>query len=139
MSMRLQLKTAEWQTRTICQFVAAAAPVTGDSNPLLDAAAAISVTLPGERGDDELDEMRGEPTGYVTHEEGMRRMRQAAGSAPVDNLSVDSDGNVTGDTLTAEQPDLGKAADANAPGSFEMFMNLLGNGGTPAPRGPVPT
>jgi hypothetical protein len=117
---------------------------TAGRNPLADLAAEISLFPQQTAEDDELDEMRGEPEGWVTHEEGMRRMRQAAGgsaapSAPLDTLTADADGNVVGTTLTAEQPGPGESAGANAPGSFESFMTMFGGGGTPAPRGPVPS
>jgi pyridoxal biosynthesis lyase PdxS len=119
---------------------------TGGRNPLSDLAAEISIRAPAKSPeDDELDRMRGESTGYVTHEEGMRQMRKAAGgsatpSRATDTLTVDADGNATGSTLTSEvAPEEQAAADANAPGSFEAFMLAFGGGGTPPPRGPIPS
>ena len=113
---------------------------TGGRNPLADLASEISIRPPGRSAeDDELDRMRGESDGWVTHEEGMRRMRKAAGgsaapSRATDTLTVDADGNVTGSVLTSElAPEEQEAADANAPGSFEAFMLAFGGGGdTPA-------
>jgi hypothetical protein len=150
MEEEVRLKALEWQTKTLCHFIAATVQFdldkTGGRNPLSDLAAEISIRPPAKSPeDDELDRMRGEPDGWVTHEEGMRRMRKAAGgsaapSRATDTLTVDADGNVTGSALTSElAPEEQAAADANAPGSFEAFMLAFGGGGTPPPRGPIPS
>lgn len=126
----------------MCQFIAAQAPVDlkehGGKNPLAEQASRITITPARTAGDDELDEMRGEPDGWVTHEEGVRRMRQAAGTSLPDTLVTDDAGNVVGDALTSEKAEPQEPAAANAAGSFESFMTMFGGGGTPPPRGPVP-
>jgi hypothetical protein len=119
---------------------------TGGRNPLADLASEISIRPPAVTAeDDELNRMRGEADGWVPHEEGMRRMRKAAGgsaapSRATDTLRVDAEGNMTGSVLTSElAPEEQEAADANAPGSFEAFMMAFGSGGRPPPRGPIPS
>jgi hypothetical protein len=126
----------------VCQFIAAQAQVDleahGGRNPLADQASRITISPSRSAEDDELEEMRGEPDGWVSHEEGVRKMRQATGHALPDTIVTDGDGNVVGDTLTAEQPEAAGPAPANPEGSFEAFMSMFGGGGTPPPRGPVP-
>jgi hypothetical protein len=139
-------RRAEWQTRTTCQFIAATfveydPDKTGGKNPLSDIAADIRIHPERSSEDDELERMRGERTGYVSHEEGARMMRGGPKTAPkTDTIEIDEDGNVVGAALSAPGSEESSSEGMAEPqaGSFEAFMRMFGSGGMPPPTGPVP-
>lgn len=142
-----RLRVAEWQTRTLALFIAQQAQVDvekyGGKNPLVTQALGLSL-IPDE--EDELEQMRGEMTGYVSDEEGRklmsdaRRELNAAASGgkkgQLDSLIVDEEGNVVGVDMGVTpagftEEEFGAQA---TPGSFEGFMRMFGGGQGPGPR-----
>jgi hypothetical protein len=162
--MREELARTEWATKHICLFIGRQAQVDlkahGGRNPLVDDALEMSIfPQPRSQEDEELDELRGEYTGHVTHEEGQRLMRESTMAAKVerirerphrprprkpepkpDTAEVDEDGNFIGYALGEQKVEEAApgGGPSNGPGSFEAFMQMFGGGGQPAPRGPIP-
>jgi hypothetical protein len=108
---RSQLQVAEWQAKTICQFIGAQAMIdtskTGGRNPLVDAAMAISIF--GEKSPEELE---------------LERIR---GPKVADSLEEDPRF-----AKIAADPEAGVEA-ANPTGSYEGFFRMFGGGGMPPP------
>lgn len=106
------MKTAEWQAKTICQFIGAQAWVdtdkSGGRNPIVDAAMRIDI-FAKEDGSKDLDELRGEKVADRPEEDS--RLQTAR---PV-----------------AADPRAGVEA-ANPEGSYESMMRLFGGGPRPA-------
>lgn len=128
----------------MCLFIAQQAQVDikahGGRNPLIEQALELSIFPPE---DDELDELRGERTGYVTDQEGRRMMREAATEqrpgrvkpTGEDTVEVDGEGNFVGYALGAQEVTEAApgGAQGNGPGSFEAFMATFAGGVIPGP------
>jgi hypothetical protein len=146
---RKRLLLAEWQTRTVSLFIAQQAGLWmdmdkhGGKNPMVQQALELSLFPDDE---DELAEMRGEPTGYVSDEEGRKIMRTKSAAqkgiptnsvkSPPSTIEVDNDGNVVGVGLGVTPAGFTEEefGDQATPGSFEAFMSMFGAGGALAPR-----
>lgn len=107
---RVRLKTAEWQAKTICQFIGMQAWVDtskhGGRNPIVDAAMDIDIFGKRSERDRMLDELRGEKVADRV-EDDPRLARVAA------------------------DPKAGVEA-ANPDGSFEAMMHMFSGGMKPA-------
>lgn len=100
----VRLRLAEWQVKTVCQFIGAQAMIdtdkTGGKNPLVELAQSIDILGNKSPEEQELDRIRGPKV--------------------ADSIADDPRfGKVAAD------PDTGQEA-ANGQGSFEAFMTMFG-------------
>jgi len=98
------MRLAEWQVKTVCQFIGAQAQIdtkqTGGKNPLVEMASAIDILGGRTAGEAELDRIRGPMVA-----------RHAEDDPRIGKIAAD--------------PEAGVEAD-NGVGSYEAFMAMMG-------------